>query len=151
IGTSIYIAVQPNEFSFSSSRLINVPTSLLYNKVNDFKNWHEFSPWIEQEPNAKLTYGEKTIGTGAQYSWNGDVLGEGFMKTLTTQENKFISQQLSVIKPYESVADTEWTFETSEAGTKVTWSMKGKLNFLAKMFTVFKGSVEEKTVPDLER
>jgi effector-binding domain-containing protein/ribosome-associated toxin RatA of RatAB toxin-antitoxin module len=152
IGTIIYIAVQPNQFSFSSSRLIKVPSSILYNKVNDFKNWHEFSPWIENEPKAKLSYGEKTVGAGGNYSWNGEILGESSMKTLAVKENKSISQYISFTKPYKTDSETNWTFETTEAGTKVTWSMKGHLNFMTKMLTIFKGtSIEKNTIPDFER
>ncbi|MGE5943886.1 MAG: transcription activator effector-binding protein, partial [Flavobacteriales bacterium] len=98
IGTAIYIAVQPNDYAFSRSRVINAPASVLFNKVNDLKNWPEFSPWIEQEPNASIRYGDKTAGVGASYSWEGNVLGEGSMKTLAANENQFISQYISTIK-----------------------------------------------------
>ncbi|OYX24807.1 MAG: transcription activator effector-binding protein [Flavobacteriales bacterium 32-35-8] len=151
IGTSIYIAVQPNEFSFSRSRVIQAPVSVLFNKVNDFKNWPEFSPWMEQEPDAKLTYGEKTVGVGAHYSWNGAVLGEGSMKTLAANDNQFISQLISFIKPFKLESDIQWDFEPTEEGTKVTWSMAGKQDFMTKMYTVFSGTIEKNTAPDFER
>ncbi|WP_100616075.1 SRPBCC family protein [Confluentibacter citreus] len=151
IGTAIYIAVQPNEFSFSRSRIINAPAPVIFDKVNDFKNWPDFSPWMEQEPNANLTYGDKTIGVGAHYSWNGAILGEGSMKTLAANENQFISQHISFIKPFALESDIQWDFEPTEAGAKVTWSMEGKQSFMTKMFTVFSGSIEENTAPDFER
>ena len=68
IGLAIYIAVQPNEFEFSRSRVIKAPKSMLFNKVNDFKNWPSFSPWIEKDSEAVLIYGEKTSGPGGNYS-----------------------------------------------------------------------------------
>lgn len=151
IGTSIFIAVQPNEFSFSRSRVIAAPTSLLFNKVNDFKNWHEFSPWIEQDPNAHFTYGDTTAGVGAHYSWDGTVLGEGSIKTLTANDSQFISQYISHTPPFKSESNTQWNFEPVEGGTKVTWSMEGKQSFMTKMYTVFSGTIEKNTAPHLER
>ncbi|OEJ98885.1 transcription activator effector-binding protein [Flavivirga aquatica] len=151
IGLASYIAVQPNEFEFSKSKVIKAPTSLLFNKVNDFKNWPSFSPWIEKEPNAILTYGEKTSGEGGNYGWNGEILGEGNMKTLSVENNKSISQHISFIKPFESESDINWNFETTDEGTKVTWAMKGKQDFATKAFTTFKGSIEKNTGPDFER
>lgn len=151
IGFSIYVAVQPNEYSFSRSRIIDAPKSLLYDKVNDYKNWPEFSPWLEQEPSASITYGSKTIGEGATYSWEGDILGKGSMTTLETVENKSISQNIEFIEPFEASSHIGWDFETAEKGTKVTWSMEGKQDFITKFFTVFMGSIEEQTGPDYER
>ncbi|WP_067145967.1 SRPBCC family protein [Pseudotamlana agarivorans] len=151
IGTAMYIAVQPNEFSFSRSRTIKAPASLLYNKVNDYKHWPEFSPWIEHEPDATLTYEDKTAGVDAGYSWSGEVLGEGKMKTLSVDKNKAISQKITFVKPFKSQSDINWTFENTAEGTNVTWAMKGEQDFMTKMYTTFAGSIEENTSPDFER
>jgi effector-binding domain-containing protein/ribosome-associated toxin RatA of RatAB toxin-antitoxin module len=151
IGTSIYIAVQPNEFAFSRSRTIKAPVSVLFNKVNDYKSWPNFSPWIEREPNATLTYEDKTSGVDAGYSWSGDILGEGQMKTTAIEKDKFIAQHISFIKPFESESEINWTFETTDEGTVVTWRMNGEQDFMTKMYTTFTGSIEENTSPDFDR
>ncbi|MEL0457214.1 SRPBCC family protein [Flavobacteriaceae bacterium SZ-1-7] len=151
IGFSIYVAVQPNEFNFSRSKVIQAPASVVFSKVNDFKNWPSFSPWMEQEPNATLTYGEKTAGVDGTYAWSGEVLGEGSMKTLDVKENELIAQHINFIKPFESESDINWMFEPTDEGTRVTWQMKGKQDFMTKMFTTFAGSIEEMTGPDFER
>src|SRR5210317_1802222 len=151
IGLSIYIAVQPNEFSFNRSKVIKAPVSMIFNKVNDYKNWPSFSPWIEQEPNAELTYGDKTSGVGGNYAWNGEILGEGSMKTLNVEENELIEQHIQFIKPFKSESHINWTFEPTQEGTKVTWKMAGKQDFMTKMYTTFAGSIEDMTGPDFER
>lgn len=151
IGLAIYIAVQPNEFNFSRSRVIKAPKAMAFNKVNDYKNWPAFSPWIEQEPDAALTYNEKTAGTGGGYSWNGEILGEGAMETLAVEENKSIEQHIKFIKPFESESNINWTFEDTSDGTRVTWNMAGKQDFMTKMYTTFAGSIEDMTGPDFER
>ncbi|MBU2951580.1 GyrI-like domain-containing protein [Tamlana agarivorans] len=151
IGTAIYIAVQPNEFSFNRSRIIKAPASIIYNEVNDYKNWPNFSPWIEQEPDATLSYEDKTSGVDAGYAWKGEILGEGKMTTLTVQKNKSISQAIEFIEPFKSKSNIGWTFEPTEGGTKVTWAMDGKQDFMTKMYTTFAGSIEENTSPDFDR
>ncbi|TXE11118.1 transcription activator effector-binding protein [Seonamhaeicola algicola] len=151
IGTAIYVAVQPNEYEFSRSRNINAPAVLLFNKVNDYKNWPEFSPWMEHEPNASLSYGNKTSGVGGSYAWSGDILGEGNMETLAVTPNSNIEQRIEFIKPFESESDITWHFETTQTGTQVTWAMKGKQDFMTKLFTTFMGSIEENTAPDFDR
>lgn len=151
IGFSIYIAVQPNDYEFSRSRTIEAPTSLLYDKVNDFKEWPSFSPWIEQDKEATLTYGDKTIGENASYSWNGEILGEGSMTTIETESNVSIIQKIDFIKPFEANADIKWAFTPTENGTEVTWLMKGKQDFMTKLFTTFTGSIESSTGPAFER
>ncbi|MFD1614807.1 SRPBCC family protein [Gelatiniphilus marinus] len=151
IGTAIYVAVQPNEFDFSRSTVIKAPKSMIFNKVNDFKNWPDFSPWIEKEPNAELNFGKKTSGVDGNYAWNGEILGEGNMKTIAVETDKKISQHIEFIKPFESRSNINWFFENTDAGTKVTWNMTGKQDFMTKMYTTFAGSIEENTAADFER
>jgi effector-binding domain-containing protein len=123
----------------------------LYNKVNDFKAWPRFSPWIEQDPEATISYGDKTIGEGASYSWQGEVLGEGTMSTVETNQNNSIAQKLEFITPFEASSNIKWDFETTEEGTNVTWSMDGKQDFITKLFTTVMGSIESETGPNFER
>lgn len=151
IGFSIYVAVQPNDYKFSRSRTIDAPTSVLYNKVNDFKEWPSFSPWMEQDREATINYGNKTEGEGASYSWSGEILGEGSMETLNTVEDSKINQKIEFIKPFEAKSNINWSFEPTPEGTKVTWEMEGEQDFMTKLFTTFTGSIEAGTGPDFER
>ena len=151
IGTSIYIAVQPNTYSFSRSQVIKAPVSVVFNEVNDYKNWPKFSPWLEQEPEATLTYLSNTSGVDAGYSWDGAILGQGSMTTLEVIEDTSIAQKLNFITPFESETNINWTFEPQENSTKVTWSMSGKLDFKAKIYTALYGPIEKSTGPDFER
>lgn len=151
IGISIYIAVQPNDYKFNRSRTINAPVNLIFNKVNDFKNWPSFSPWIEQDPDAELTFATVTSGKDASYSWKGEILGEGSMTTLNTTDNTSIDQKIKFIKPFEAESNINWIFKPTDNGTEVTWQMEGKQDFMTKLFTTFAGSIESETGPNFER
>ena len=151
IGFAIYIAVQPNNYSFERHIIINAPKPVVYEIVNDFKEWPRFSPWIEQDKEAILSFDKKTSGVGAGYSWEGEILGIGNAKTVDVLNNKTIKQEIKFVKPFESISNINWAFETVEEGTKVTWSMNGKQDFMTKMYTAFAGSIEKNTAPDFDR
>jgi len=150
IGAAIYIAVQPNSYAFERSRVIKAPTPVAYNIVNDYKEWPRFSPWIEKDENAEINYGEKTVGEGANYSWDGDVLKAGNMMTENTVSNTSIKQQIN-FTDHNSSATINWTFKPVERGTKVTWGMSGEQDFMTKAMVALSGPVEESLGPDFER
>ena len=148
---AIYVGSRPASFDFERSRTIEAPASVLYNKVNDFKNWPAFSPWIEQDTSARIRFGELTEGVGAEYEWEGEVLGLGNMHTDAVVNNQSISQTINFLEPYEATSNVNWRFKPVENGTEVTWQMDGEQNFLSKLYTVFMGSIEEMTGPDFDR
>ena len=151
IGGAIYIAVQPNSFEFNRTRVIEAPTEVLYNTVNNYKEWPKFSPWIEQDIDQNITYEEITVGKDAGFSWKGNDSGKGNMTTINVDPHKSITQKINFIEPYESSANINWSFEPTEKGTKVTWQMNGKQDFMTKMYVAYNGSIEENTAPDFEQ
>jgi len=151
IAGCIYVAVQPNSYSFSRSKVIEAPQPVVFNLVNNYKSWPRFSPWLEQDKAATLTYNDVPAGKNSSYSWNGEVLGEGSMTTTNVNKYDSINQQINFIKPFESNANINWYFEKADNGTKITWQMNGKQDFMTKMYTAFNGSIEDNTAKDFER
>jgi len=149
IGTAIYIAVQPNEFSVTRVRTIKAPASVVYNNVIDFKNWEAWSSWVEKDPRTVITLPKKTEGVGGFYSWE-DKDGVGTMKTIETIANESIKQQMQFAD--FPTSDVNWTFKPTENGsTEVTWNIAGyDLPFIFKMFSVFMGGMEKQIGPHFE-
>jgi hypothetical protein len=64
--------------------------------------------------------------------------------------------KLEFLKPFASVADTEFTLKPQGNQTAVTWSMSGKNNFMAKAMCLFMsmdkmiGSQFEKGLADMK-
>ncbi|MCC1484494.1 SRPBCC family protein [Winogradskyella immobilis] len=150
IGFSIYIAVQPNSFEVSRSRVIKAPNAVVYNNVIDFKNWEAWSVWVEKDPETIITLPEKTKGIGGSYSWV-DSNGSGTMKTLSITPNTSIEQELQ-FDDFEP-SNIQWNFETTENNaTKVTWKMNSdKVPFIFKASALFSGGFEQMIGPDFER
>ena len=150
IGFAIYIAVQPNEFSVTRSHNIQAPAPVIFNNVNDFKNWEAWSSWVEEKPDTKITLPEKTTGVGSYYTWEDDD-GVGTMKTIATEPNTSLSQEMQFGEFPKS--DVSWEFKSdSSGGTDVTWNIAGKdLPFTFKFFSTLMGGMEKQIGPHFER
>ncbi|MET2983903.1 SRPBCC family protein [Aureibaculum conchae] len=152
VAGSIYVATLENTYNVQRTKVIHAPEDVVFNMVNDYKTWPSWSPWLGQDPETKLTYGEKASGVGASYAWqseNVDV-GEGSMETLSTEKDS-ISQKITFIKPWESTSNVYWNFKKVDKGTAVTWGMKGDLDFMSKAFMAFNGGMDKQIGPDYER
>ncbi|WP_117881431.1 SRPBCC family protein [Aureibaculum luteum] len=149
VAGSIYIATLENSYSVERTKVIDAPVEVVFNVVNEYKTWSSWSPWLGKDPEAKLTYGDKTSGVGASYAWKGDVTGEGSMETLSVQQDS-ISQKITFITPWESTSNVYWKFRKVDKGTSVTWSMKGDLDFMSKAYMAFSGGMDEQIGPDYE-
>ena len=137
VALSIFVATQKGAFTVEKSKIINSPKSNVYNYVNDYRNWEDFSSWITEDPEIKITYPKKTIGPGASFSWEGKE-GLGEVKTLFAKENDSISQ---IMNYNGSESRVSWRFKDTVGGTKVTWKTIGKMSFSMKVLTTFNGGI----------
>lgn len=83
--------VLPAKLEVSKSVTINAPASAVFEEINDLKRWETWQYWNTLDPEMKITYGEKTVGTGASYSWEGPKLGDGNLALNESVPDKSIS------------------------------------------------------------
>ncbi|WAC01831.1 SRPBCC family protein [Lacinutrix neustonica] len=125
IALALYIAVQPNDYEVTRTRTIKAPAAVIYDHVNDYKNWSSWSSWVENNPNMKITLPENTSGVGGSYSWE-DADGVGTMKTVEVNPNSAIEQEMQ-INDYPK-SEVSWKFSSNEDGsTDVTWTISAKI------------------------
>jgi len=128
-------ALLPSTASVERSETINAPVSIVFDQVSDLeKNWN-WSPWIEQDPEMQIDYGQIRSGLGASYGWSGNnEVGKGTLKVVEWNENEFIKNDL--VFDGMDPAQGSWVFETilidndageSIEGTKVTWRIDSRL------------------------
>ncbi|MDI5949432.1 SRPBCC family protein [Flavobacterium yafengii] len=139
VALSIFVATQKGDFTVERSQIINSPKSTVFNFVNDYRNWEDFSSWIVEDPEMQITYPKKTIGPGASFSWEGKE-GTGDMLTVFVKENDSISQKMNYDGTSSSVF---WSFKDTIGGTKVTWKTTGKMSFTMKVYTAFNGGMNK--------
>ncbi len=141
IGSYFWVNAQPDSYNVKQTKLIKAPASLIFNNINDFKNWKQWGPWHDEDDTIKETYPEQTSDVGGSYSWTSEK-GSGNMKTIAVEKNKSITQKLQFgdFTP----TDVYWTFEEVENGTNVTWGMKNDTApFMFKIMVAMAGSWEK--------
>ncbi|MBE9491085.1 MAG: GyrI-like domain-containing protein [Bacteroidetes bacterium] len=140
IGGWALVATQPDSYDVNRTRLIKAPASVIFNNLNDFKNWEEWGPWQEEDPSIVVSYPEQTSGIGASYSWTSND-GPGSLKTVALVENKSLDQKIQ-FDDFEP-SDVYWRLEEIEEGTNVTWGIKAeKTPFMFKLFAAFSGGMD---------
>lgn len=136
-----YVAMQPADFRIVRTGKIAAPQAQVFEHVNDFHKWQDWSPWAKLDPNAKTTFEGPPSGVGSAFSWSGNNgVGEGKMTITESRPNDLVKMRLDFTKPMQATNITEFTFKPDGAGTEVTWAMSGTNNFLARaMCLVFNG------------
>lgn len=131
----LVVAFQPADFQVSRSSIIAAPAAEIFPHVNDFRRWESWSPWAKLDPAMKVTYEGAATGEGAIYTWSGNSeVGQGKMTLLKSVPAQSIRIQLDFIKPMRAENITEFAFAPDGQGTRVTWTMSGRNNFVAKAF-----------------
>jgi hypothetical protein len=134
----VVVALQPSEFSVSRSAVIAAPAPVVFTKVNDLHTWQEFSPWAKMDPNAKVAFAGPAAGEGASFTWAGNnQVGEGTMTVIESRPAERVRFRLDFLKPFKSTSEALFTFEPDGAGTRVTWTMTGRNNFMFKAVGLF--------------
>ncbi len=132
----VFIASRPTHFRIERSAQVVAPTQAIFELLNDFHQWHRWSPWEKLDPAMKKTFGGAPAGPGAHYAWRGNSkAGQGSMTLLHSTPNEVVSVQIQFVKPFSATNLT--TFKLSPTAgdrTTVHWIMEGKNGFAAKAF-----------------
>ncbi|MBX7097134.1 MAG: SRPBCC family protein [Myxococcaceae bacterium] len=137
-GFSAFVTTRPDDYKVERSATMAAPPELVFAQVSDFHNWGAWSPWEKLDPTMKKDYSGADKGVGASYHWVGnDKVGEGRMTITDATASSQVGIKLEFMKPFESTSTTTFTLAPVAEGTKFTWSMAGKNNFVSKAMGVF--------------
>lgn len=150
IGSAIYVAVQPNSFEVSRQRHIEAPNALVFNTVNNLKNWEKWSVWQHKAPQTSLTYADTTQGVHAAFRWT-DSKGSGSLKTKSINLNEHINQSLQINNHLPWAL--HWNFTPTEGHTsEVKLTLKSEqIPFMFKAKALYSGGFDKMFGPDFER
>ena len=149
-GTIGFASTKPDSFQVERVRRMHAPPEKIFPLINDFSNWSAWSPWVARDPAIDITISDKTSGIGAMYEWagNNDV-GRGRMEVVTVLPLKAVRLKLSIFEPMVVRNTIEFSLRPLGEYTKVTWSMRGSMNFLTKLTSTFM-SMDDLAGPDFE-
>ena len=130
---AIVIALQPSDFRIERGATMRAPAAAAFAQVNDFHNWRAWSPWEKIDPALKRSYEGPQAGAGATYAWQGNKdVGEGRMTILESRPGELVRIKLEFFKPFAATNSAEFAFKEEGGRTAVTWTMRGRNNFVGK-------------------
>jgi hypothetical protein len=112
----------PSAIHVQRSTEINAPANFIFEEINDFTHWKNWSPWHAIEPNAKWVYSDSTSGVGAYYTWEGKEIGNGKMINIEVAAPYKIRQKLE----FDGMSPSMTGFYLENIGDdkiKITWTM----------------------------
>ncbi len=130
----------PSKVALERSKVIAAPSEILFEQVNDLRNWNSWSPWHQMDPDMDISYSsENPVGEGAWYSWTGsDAVGSGKMTIVESQPHQFIRTEM-LFMDAEDPAYSNFRFDRVESGTNVTWSFDAEMSGMGKWFGLMMG------------
>lgn len=134
----VYAATRPGTLEVRRSATIKAAPDKIFAFVNDFGRWPAWSPYEKKDPAMKRTLGSQTSGKGATYAWDGNKdVGKGRMEIADASPPGRITINLDFEKPFAGHNVVVFTFEPSGDATSVTWAMRGRSPFIAKLIGIF--------------
>jgi len=114
--------LSPREQHVERSTSIKASPEVVFEQINDLRNWEKWSPWIKLDPTTELKYSEPSSGAGAYYTWssNNDQVGKGKLAITAVEVNSIVRTKLD----FEGMNPSTgyFKFEPGEGGTKLTWA-----------------------------
>jgi len=146
----------PQHVHVDRSIVINAPQAQLFDALNGFKRFNEFSPWAALDPNTQYSYGGPEKGVGAKMSWvsTDSKVGSGTNEIIESTPPNFIRTRLAF---GDQPAEASFKFESANGGTRVTWGFDCDLganpiaHYFGLMFDKWIGSDYEKGLAKLKQ
>lgn len=106
---------------------INASPEQVFDTVADYNTWPRWSPWLCCEPAADVHVSENSNSVGSNYSWKGEITGQGEIEHKRLEPGKLIEDEIRFVKPFKSTSSVMFDLERVGDGTRITWRMRGSL------------------------
>ena len=138
VAAAVFINSRPGQFHVERSTTVAAQGAAVYPMIADLHAWSSWSPWDKRDPQMKKTYSGSEAGVGAIYDWSGnDKVGSGRMTVTEATPDTHIGINVEFFKPFAATNTCIFTLSPEADGTKVTWAMEGKENFMGKAMGLF--------------
>lgn len=125
----IYSFVAPKDYHLEEEVVIDAPYSLIVAQATHWENFQGWSPWSELDPNMELAYEGEPGKVGSKYTWKGNEDAGSGTQEITAVTDEKVDIAITFKEPFESEADTYFTFESVDEGVKVTWGMNSTMEW----------------------
>lgn len=122
----------PKSISVTESIVIEQSSSVVFNQVNDFKNWTNWAGWNRRDSLMTFSYSAITKGKDASITWKSEKEGDGSQKII--ESTPFESIRILLLIDDKGENYSNWKFdEIQEFETEVTWTFEDSgIDFLLR-------------------
>ncbi|MDD3636087.1 MAG: SRPBCC family protein [Bacteroidales bacterium] len=114
--------IMHDEVETTQSIEVKASPMLVFRQVNDLNNWKKWSPFKLDDPGMTLSYKGAKLGEGAELYWTSEDSGDGSLKIVKSEPYNLI--QIVLDFGNHGIATDEWSFQETENGVVVSWSLK---------------------------
>ena len=131
----VFAATKPDTFGIQRTATIKAPPEKIFPLINDLRAQSAWSPF-EKDPGMKRTHSGAPTGNGAVYEWDGNrQVGRGRIEIIDSKPPSTITLKLDMFTPFEAHNTVQFTLAPNGSGTDVTWAMRGRQPYIAKVFS----------------
>jgi len=127
----------PSSPRVAREAIVEAPSATVFSLLNDFRQVNEWSPYTEDDPNARIEISGPPSGVGAAVSWSGRVIGQG--RQSITESLPFERIVSEITAGGDVTATSELLLEDVGGKTRVTWRWHRHfgLNLAGRFFGLF--------------
>lgn len=110
----------PSEVHVEREKTFAAQPEVVFNEVNNFKNWEDWSAWHQMADDMEITYSGPPSGEGASYSWTSETIGNGSQRIIESRPYELIRTELDF--EGEGTGKGTWKFTPVNDSTNVVWA-----------------------------
>ena len=138
IGFLGYVALQPSHYTIYREVTVNAAPDVIFPYINNAQKMNSWNPWMELDPQAKITFSGPEEGVGSKTSWvGGKDLGSGTATVTESVSNVLVKTKLDYTEPFVMSQLAEISLRLEGNQTVVRWSVSGDSAFVARLFCFF--------------
>lgn len=131
-------AFQPTEYKVSRELFIKASAEVIFPYLNNVKKTNDWMPWLDSDPNVKLSFSGPEEGVGATSSWESTgQMGVGQAIVIESTFNQSVKTKITYTKPMQMEQVSDFVILPSADGAIVQWNVEGKRNYLSKLVGLF--------------
>jgi hypothetical protein len=113
--------VLPSQVHVERDVVINAPSAEIFPLVSDFNAWEAWSPWADQDPDARMTVTGAGLGQTMTWSSEKPEVGTGSQQITAMQAPNYVKTHLDFGS--QGMADAAFTLIPENGKTRVVWSL----------------------------
>ncbi|HXY57866.1 MAG TPA: SRPBCC family protein [Methylocystis sp.] len=146
------IVMAPDRFRVTREGVVDAPPARVFALINELRSWEGWSPWAKLDPRRQMTYSGPAAGAGATLEWSGDAkVGAGRLTIADSRPNEAIDIKLEFFRPRKALNDAFFRLTPEGSGTRVAWTITGRLNLVAKVTNLINSSCDKMIGPQFEQ